>query len=716
VTPAIVMPPRGGRLRRRSDAAPSPRRALTREGRIVSYNTGHIRNIALAGHAGSGKTTLFEALLKAGGAIQVAGSVERGSTVSDFDAQEKSRGHSIDTAIATIERKDSRINLIDTPGYADFRGQALSALAVVDTVAIVVNAANGIEYGTRRMMHHAKLRGLPRIIVVNRIDVDNADLPGLVDALREEFGNECLPVNLPAEGGRAVLDCFFHAEGATDFSSFAESHQRMLDQVVEIDESVMGHYLEDGEAALGRQELHDAFEQCLREGHLVPICFVSARDGTGVDALLEVIERLLPNPAETTPPPFECSKGGNTVPVDVHADPTRHVVADVFKIVNDPFVGKLGVFRVYQGIVRKDSQIFVDDGRKPFKVAHLFRLRGKDHIEIDEAVPGDIAAVAKVEEIHFNAVLHDVHDEVTIHLAPIAFPQPMFGLAVEPAHKGQEQKLSQALARLAEEDPCFRVEHHKELNETVIRGLSDLHLKLMIERMKSRYDVEVKTHPPRIAYRETIGAHAEGHHRHKKQTGGAGQFGEVFLRVDPLPRGDGFQFADETKGGVIPGQFMPAIEKGVRQALDGGAIAGFPIQDVRVTVYDGKHHPVDSKEVAFISAGRKAFLSAVALARPQVLEPIVDLEVSIPEQHVGDVTGGLAAKRARIMGTDSLRGGEIVIKAQVPLAELTDYPIELKAITGGQGRYALDFSHYEPVPSPVQKRLSEAWKPKADED
>jgi elongation factor G len=706
---------------RRTVATPIRRRAFlaqahTWEGRIVSYNTEHIRNIALAGHAGVGKTSLFEALLKAGGVIQVDGSVERGNTVSDFDAQEKARGHSIDTAIATIEHKNTRINLIDTPGYADFRGQTLAALAVVDTVAVVVSAANGIEHGTRRMMHHAKLRGVPRMIVVNRIDVESADLPALVDALRDEFGSECLPVNLPAEDGRTVLDCFFHADGQTDFSSLAEAHQRMLDQVVEIDESLMSHYLEDGEASLDRQALHDAFEQCLREGHLVPICFVSARDGTGVAELLDIIERLLPNPAETAPPPFLRSVDGGSEPVAVVADPALHVVADVFKIVNDPFVGKLGVFRVYQGTVRKDSQIFVDDGRKPFKVAHLFRLRGKDHVEIDEAVPGDIAAVAKVEEIHFDAVLHDAHDEAKIHLAPIAFPQPMFGLAVEPAHKGQEQKLSQALSRLAEEDPCFRVEHHMELNETVIRGLSDLHLKLTIERMHARYDVDVLTHPPRIAYRETIGTHAEGHHRHKKQTGGAGQFGEVFLRIDPLPRGDGFQFADETKGGAIPGQFMPAIEKGVRQALDGGAIAGFPIQDVRVTVYDGKHHPVDSKEVAFISAGRKAFLSAVALARPQVLEPIVDLEVSIPGQHVGDVTGGLAAKRARILGTDSLRSGEIVIRAQVPLAELTDYPIELKAMTGGQGRYALDFSHYEPVPSPVQKRLSEAWKPKADED
>ncbi|HET6911818.1 MAG TPA: elongation factor G, partial [Rhodanobacteraceae bacterium] len=389
---------------------------------------------------------------------------------------------------------------------------------------------------------------------------------------------------------------------------------------------------------------------------------------------------------------------------------------DVFKIINDPFVGKLAVFRVWQGTVKRDTQLFIDDGKKPFKVGHLFKLHGKDHVEIDHACPGDIAGVAKVEEIHFDAVLHDSHDEDQIHLKPLDFPQPMFGLAVEPAHKGQEQKLATALHKLSEEDPCLRVEHNKELNESVVRGLSDLHLKLTLERMKERYGVEVATRPPRIAYRETIGGKAEGHHRHKKQTGGAGQFGEVFLRVEPLPRGGGFEFRDDSKGGVIPNQYIPAIEKGVRQVLEHGAIAGYPMQDVRVVVYDGKYHPVDSKEVAFVSAGKKAFLDAVSKAKPIVLEPIVNLDVNVPEQYMGDVTGGLASKRARINGTDSLRGGELVIKAQVPLAEVVDYQTELRAITGGRGRYAIELSHYDPVPAQVQKQLAEAYKPKAEED
>jgi len=682
----------------------------------MSYSTDGIRNIALAGQASAGKTTLFEALLHAGGAIQTAGSVEKGTTVSDSDPMEKERKHSMAAAIASIDVGDVHINLLDTPGFPDFRGPTLSALSAVETCAIVIDAVTGVAHTTRRLMERARERGLCRLLVVNKIDHEGVDLEGVVEMLRDEFGNECLPINLPAKNGSAVVDCFFQPQGDSDFSSVAEAHQHIIDQVVEINESVMGHYLDDGEAGLSGQELHDAFEQCLREGHLVPICFVSARTGTGVKELLNLAAKLLPNPKEGNPPPFVKGVGADAQPITSDPDPKKHVIADVFKIINDPFVGKLSVFRVHQGTIKRDTQLFIDDGKKPFKVGHLFKLKGKDHVEIEQAIPGDIAAVAKVDEIHFDAVLHDSHDEDQIHLKPVDFPVPMFGLAVQPAHKGQEQKLATALARLGEEDPCFRIEHNKELNETIIRGLSDLHLKLMLDRMKERYGVEVTTRPPRIAYRETVAAKAEGHHRHKKQTGGAGQFGEVFLRIEPLPRGGGFEFEDEIKGGTIPGQFLPAIEKGVRQVLEHGAIAGYQLQDVKVVVYDGKYHAVDSKEVAFISAGKKAFLDAITKARPQVLEPIVNLDVTVPNAHMGDVTGGLAGKRARINGTDSLRGGEIIIKAQVPLAEVTDYQTELKAMTGGQGRYAIEFSHYEPVPPQVQKQLTEAYKPRPEED
>jgi elongation factor G len=678
----------------------------------MSYSTAHIRNVALAGHPGAGKTTLFEALLQAGGAIPAAGSLERGTTVSDFDPMEKARGHSLNTALASIDHEGIHLNLIDTPGYADFRGPTLSAFSAVETAAIVINASAGIEYGARRMMEYARARNLCRLIVVNRIDADPANLAALVDELRDAFGPECLPINLPADGGTRVVDCFWTSTGDSDLGPVAQAHQRIIDQVVEINEQVMERYLEDGETGLSGAALHDAFEQCLREGHLVPVCFTSARTGAGVAELLALAEKLLPNPAEGNPPPFE----KNGTPILAAPDARAHVIADVFKIVNDPFVGKLSVFRVFQGTVRRDSQLFIDDGRKPFKVGHLFRLKGKEHVEVERAIAGDIAAVAKVEDIHFDAVLHDSHDEDDIRLKPLDFPRPMFGLAIEAATRGQEQKLATALHKLAEEDPGYAVEHDAELNQTVVRGLGELHLRVLIERIKERYGVDVVSRPPRIAYRETIGAHAEGHHRHKKQTGGAGQFGEVFLRVEPLPRGTGFEFVDSVKGGTIPGQFLPAVEKGVRQVLHGGAVAGYPIQDVRVTVYDGKYHTVDSKEVAFVAAGKKAFLDAIAKARPQVLEPIVDLTVAAPESHMGDITGQLAAKRARIHGTDAGRDGEIVVRAQVPQSELTDYAAELKGVTAGRGRYELEFSHYEPVPDGVQARLVASYKPHEMED
>ena len=678
----------------------------------MSYSTQQIRNIALAGHPGAGKTSLFEALLHAGGTLQVAGSIERGTTVSDFDEIEKTRGHSIDCAIASTDHNAIHVNLIDTPGYPDFRGPALSALAAVETVAVVVDADSGVEYGTRRMMEYAKSRTLCRAIIVNKID-HGADLAGLMDALRDSFGAEVLPLNLPAKGGSEVIDCFRNREGESDLGPVADWHQRILDQVVEINENVMERYLDVGEEGLTGDTLHAAFEQCLREGHLVPVCFVSAKSGVGVRKLLDVAETLFPHPGEANPPLFE--KGEQRQALYPTPDPDAHVIADVFKIIHDPFAGKLAVFRVYQGTVKADSQLYIDDGRKPFKVGHLYKLNGRQHVGISQAVPGDIAAVAKIDELHFDAVLHDSHDEDHIHLKPLAFPNPMFGLAIEAASRGQEQKLATALAKLAEEDPAFQVDHDEETHETVIRGLSDLHLRIQLQRLKERFGVDVDTHPPRIGYRETIRQPAEGHHRHKKQTGGAGQFGEVALRIEPLPAGSGFEFVDAVKGGVIPGQFLPAIEKGVRQVMASGALAGYPMQDIRVTVHDGKHHAVDSKEVAFVAAGKKAFLDAIGKAGAVLLEPIVELEVSAPEAYMGDISGGLAARRARIHGTDSVRRGEIVIKAHAPLSELEGYATELKSVTAGRGRYALDFSHYEPAPIALQNQLIAAWKP-ANED
>jgi elongation factor G len=682
----------------------------------MGHTTSGIRNIALVGQAGAGKTSLLETLLLQAGATRSRGSLQRGTTVSDFDPQERRLQHSLDTAICGFDYNATHINLIDTPGYADFLGKSLSVLEAVEAVAVVVSAVSGVDTLTQRLMEFARERELCRLIIVNKIDSHDAHCQDVLQQLRETFGNECLPLNLPAGSGDGVVDCFFQPHGrATDFSSVEAAHTQIIDQVVELDEKLMALYLEQGEE-LSPEQLHDPFEQALREGHLVPVCFVSAESGAGVAELLQVFERLMPNPAEGNPPPFLKGSGENAERVVVTPDPSKHVLAHVFKVSIDPYVGKLGVLRVHQGTVRPGSQLFVGDARKPIKIAHLFRLLGKETTEMAAAVPGDICAIAKVDELHLDAVLHDSHDEDQYHLRPVAFPPPMLGVAIEPERRGDEQRLADTLHKLTAEDPCVRIEHHAAVNETVLYGMGEFHLRVLLERMTERYGVHVKTHPPSIPYRETITRPAEGHCRHKKQTGGAGQFGEVFLRIEALERGAGFEFVDDVVGGAIPGQYLPAVEKGVRQVLAEGALAGFPIQDVRVTVYDGKYHAVDSKEVAFVSAGRKAFLDALQKATPIVLEPIMRVEITAPSSAIGDITGDLATKRARINGNNSLPGQRATVMAFVPLAEVSEYQSRLKALTGGQGAYTMELSHYDPVPPRKQQELMQAWRPQETQE
>jgi len=685
----------------------------------VGYTTQGIRNVALVGQAGAGKTLLLESLLLEAGAIRSKGSLQRGTTVSDFDEQEKRLLHSLDTAICGFDHGAIHVNLIDAPGYADFLGRTLSVLEAVETSAIVISAASGVDTVTERLMEFGQDRGLCRLIIINKIDSRDAKPAELLEQIRDRFGAQCLPLNLPANGGRAVADCYFHAHdpqegGLTpDFSSIEAAHTQIVDQVVELDEELMALYLEQG-AELSAEQLHDPFEQALREGHLVPVCFVSAETGAGIAELLTVFERLMPNPAEGNPPPFLKGTGSSAQRVTVSPDPDQHVIAHVFKVSIDPYVGKMGVLRVHQGTIRQGSQLFVGDARKPIKVAHLWRLMGKDSTEMTAAIPGDLCALAKIEELQLDAVLHDSHDEDEYHLRAVKFPPPMLGIAIEPERRGDEQRLADTLHKLTAEDPCVRIEHHKAVNETVLYGMGEFHLRVLLERMSERYGVRVKTHPPSIPYRETITRSAEGHCRHKKQTGGAGQFGEVFLRVDVLERGKGFEFVDDVVGGAIPGQFIPAVEKGVRQVLTEGALAGFPLQDLRVTVFDGKHHPVDSKEVAFVSAGRKALLDALTKAGPIVLEPIVHVEITAPASSIGDITGDLATKRARINGNNALPGHRATVSALVPLAEVSEYQSRLKALTGGEGAYAMELSHYDPVPPRKQQELMQAWRPSQD--
>jgi elongation factor G len=675
---------------------------------MITDRTDAIRNIALIGPAGSGKTSLAEAMLHAAGAIRQRGRIDRGDTVCDFDPREVSMAHSLDTAVCHCTWQDTEINIIDTPGFTDFLPRAVAVLPAAECAALVVSACDGLETGARRMMKAAGEADLGRLVIVNKMDTEPAKLGQLLAEIQDAFGARCLPVNLPSDQGRNVADCFFKEGGEpTDFSSVEEAHTKILDQVVEMDEALMEAYLESGQN-LDPHQLHDAFEKALRERHLIPVIFVSAETGAGVEALLDYIVKLLPSPREANPPPFMRGEGETAEPVVVSAEPGQHVVAHVFKVVVDPYVGRTAVLRVHQGTIRTGSQLFVGESRKPVKLNHLYRLQGKQTAEVTEAGPGDIVAVTRIDNLNFNDVLHDSHDEDNFHVRlPEAAP-PMMGIAIRPAQRGNEQKLSDALHKLCAEDPALRVEHRPATNETVVLCSGELHLRLVIEAMKERFNVEVETHPPAVPYRETITRPAEGHHRHKKQTGGAGQFGEVYLRIAPLPRGAGFEFASEVVGGSVPQQFIPAVEKGVKQALESGAIAGFPLQDIRVAVYDGKTHPVDSKEVAFISAGRRACLEAIKNAGPIVLEPIVRLQVTVPVDSLGAVTGHLSSRRGRMLGSNSLAGQRIQIDAEAPLSELQDYTNQLKAMTGGSGAWAMQLDRYEPVPARVQQDLMSA--------
>jgi elongation factor G len=670
-----------------------------------------IRNIAFLGHAGSGKTTLIEALLARAGAIRSPGRVDKGSTVCDFTDQEKSLGHSLDVALCHLEHDGKRVNILDTPGYPDFLGRALAVLPAVETAAVVVNAQQGVESVTQRAMEAAGQRGLCRLIIVNKIDAEDTDLAAVLEQIRERFGRQCLPLNLPARGGQAVADCFFEpADVEPDFSSVETAHTEITDQVVELDDELMEQYLEQGEN-ISLEQLHDPFERALRRGHLVPVCFVSAQTGAGLRQLLRIFSQLMPNPCEGNPLQF--ANGGKNVKVDP-GDGDGHFIAHVFKVTVDPYVGRLATLRVHQGHIGAGDQVYIGQSRKAVKLAHLYRVQGKNLDEVPAVDAGDFCAVAKIEELDFNDVLHNSHDEDELKLPPLDLPEPMHSVAVEPSQRGQEKKLSDALHKLTAEDPSLKLEHNAQANETVLRGMGELHLRLALERMDSEYGVAVKTHTPKIAYRETVTRPADGHHRHKKQTGGAGQFGEVYLKIEPLQRGAGFEFLNKIVGGSIPGQYIPAVEKGVKQVLSEGAVTGYPMQDVRVTVYDGKHHPVDSKEVAFITAGKKAFLDAVAKAKPVVLEPIAKIEVTTPSQYVGDVTGQLSGIRGRIVGSDVQPGNRATITAEVPLAELADYPATLKSLTGGEGSYSLVLDHYESVPATIQKSLEEQFRPSAE--
>ncbi len=660
-----------------------------------------IRNIALLGHGGSGKTSLAEAMLHAAKVTGRLGSVADGTSHLDHSDIAKERGHSVDPALANFEHGGMLINLIDGPGYPDFIGGAIGALSGADVAVLVISATAGIEVNTRRLRKLATEAGIPLAVVINKIDSENIHLTNLLADIGESFGVACKAMNLPTDGGKAVVDCFSNDSGSSDLGDVAEFHTQLLESIIEADEALMEAYL--GGEEIPPAKLEEAFAQAMVSGTVIPVLFTAARGEVGVAQFMDAVAKYFPSPAQAPGRPIRQGEAADAAEVEISADPAKPFVGQAFKVTTDPFVGKMAWIRILQGSVAPDTTYVLGDQKRATKIGHLFKIQGKDNHEVKQAVAGDIIALAKVEDIQTGDVLHT--ELKGMFRAMLPFPHPMFSLAVTPKSRGDEQKISGALAKLAEEDRTFLATRDAQTNETVISGIGDLHLRVILTKMKAGFDLEVDTKPPKIPYRETITAKAEGHHRHKKQTGGAGQFGEVYLRVEPLERGAGFEFVNDLFGESIPRQFLPAIEKGVHDVLATGAVAGYPMQDVRVSVYDGKHHPVDSKEVAFRTAGKYAFIDAIGKAKPALLEPIVNIEVTVPNSHMGEITSDLSGRRGRIMGQDMLPGNQCVIRAQVPLAEVTQYNSQLRSVTGGQGSYAMELSHYEPVPSHVQQQI-----------
>jgi len=671
-----------------------------------------IRNLVLLGHGGSGKTTLADAILHAAKVSGRLGSVTDGTSLLDYSDIEKDRQHSVDPAMCHVDHAGKTINLIDAPGYPDFIGGAICSLSGADTAVIVISATAGIEVNTRRLFRVAKEGAMPLAIVVNKIDGENVELDRLVGEIAETFGPACKAMNLPTGGATGVIDCFQNDSGESDTGDVADAHTQLVENIIEADEELMEAYL--GGEEVPADKLSAAFATAMVAGTVIPLFFTAARAEVGVAELMDAVAKYFPSPADVKIRPVRSGRDEDAETVEVAADANKPFVGQAFKITTDPFVGKLAWVRVYQGTVEPDTTYHLGEDRKAGKIGHLFKVQGKETTEVKKAVAGDIIALAKVEEIGSGDVLHS-EGGAMFQAVPVS-PTPMYSLAIEPKSRGDEQKISEALSKLAEEDPTFVATRDSQTHETVISGIGDLHLRMMLTKMKSRFDLEVETKPPKIPYRETILAKAEGHHRHKKQTGGAGQFGEVYLRVEPTARGEGFEFVNDLFGESIPRQYLPAIEKGVRDVLSIGAVAGYPMQDIRVSVYDGKHHPVDSKEVAFRTAGKNAFIDGIQKARPVILEPIVDMEISVPASFMGDIASDLSGRRGRIQGQEMLPGNICVVRAQAPLAEVMQYNSQLRSVTGGQGSYTMELSHYEPVPGNVQQQIIAASKKAKEED
>jgi elongation factor G len=666
----------------------------------MAYTVEDIRNFALIGHGDVGKTTLVEAMLHKAGVTSRLGSVNEGTATTDYTPEEKDRKISIDTATAYCSWKGKEFNIVDTPGYQDFFGQVVSALPAVETAVLLVSAVNGVQLNTLKTWNAARKAGCAGIVVINKMDGENIDLEAVIPAIKEAVGTSCVPFNLPigqGTGFTGVFDVFSGGQAPAGLiGDAAGAHEEAMDAVVEVDEALLEKYLEQG--TIDPAELAGTLAKAVASGALVPILFAAARADKGVEEIMNMIATVAPAPTARV---RKATKGDKEV--DVVADANAPFASFAFKSMTDPYVGKLSFLRVFRGSLTGDASVYDVRMEARYRVGHIYRMEGREQKEIQKAIPGDIIALAKIEAIEVNDSLTTENEPVAF--PKVTFPKPMVGLAVKPKARGDEQRIAGGLQKLAEEDHTFLVNRDTQTGELVITGMSTLHLDIMLARLKNRFDVEVTTSEPKIPYKETILGKAEARYRHKKQTGGRGQYGEVFIRIEPMERGSGFEFVDEVVGGRVPNQYIPAVEKGIREQLGKGVISGNVVEDVRVALYDGSFHPVDSSEAAFKMAAKKAFQEAFMAAKPVLLEPVVTLEITIPSEFMGDVTGDINSRRGRITGMDQAPGGLQILMVTVPLSEVMRYATELRSMTGGRGAYTMEFSHYDVVPQRIAEPI-----------
>ncbi len=653
-----------------------------------------LRNFCLAGHGGAGKTALLDALAFAAKVSNRHGSTADGSSISDTEPEERDRKQTLTSHLFHLPWKGKRLQVLDTPGHPDFLADSFAALYASDTVLFCVDAPTGLTFNARRLWQRAEKLGRGRILVLTKADAENLDLEAILAALKEGLGDRIVPLTLPDSTGKgfsSVRDLL--QDGDADTRAVLE------ERIAESDDSLMEKYFEDG--SLTDEDLRRHFPRAISAGTVVPLFTVNPTAMIGVENLLDFLAEYAPSPADVPPRKAAVEEGGEPS-VELAADPHGEAAGFVFKIVSDPFVGKMSYVRLFRGRLAGDESLTVSSGGKAVKLSGLLDMQGKESAPLDEARPGSMFVVSKIEGLSLGDTV--VVGDKPLFLPPMEFPSPMVAVAVTPKSRSDEQKISGALEKLTAEDPTLHVYRDPATKELVVEGLSTLHLDVTFAKLTRRYKVEIEKHEPKVPYRETIQVPAEGHHRHKKQTGGRGQFGEVFLRIRPKDRGTGYEFIDAIFGGAIPKQFLPEVDKGIRNVMAKGILAGYPVVDCEVEVYDGKYHEVDSDQISFQLAGGRAFIDAFEKAKPIILEPVMNLEIHVPPRFTGDITSNLTNQRARMTGMET-QGDVQVIRCVMPLKEARNYQTQLRSITAGEGSFTMEFSHYEPVPPNIQQEI-----------